>query len=309
MKQIRAAVAQLGSDLLNPRRTLDKVAESCGKAAVGAAKLIVFPEALLGGYPKGADFGVRVGSRTMEGREEYSRYYRAAIDIPGEETLFLGELALKHAMNIVIGVVEKDCGTLYCSVLFFGPDGSLQGKHRKIMPTAMERLIWGFGDGSTMPAITCDFGILGAAICWENYMPLFRTAMYAKGVTVWCAPTVDDRDSWQATMKHVALEGRCFVLSACQYLVGGNYPPMCDEMSEKPADRALIKGGSVVVSPLGEILAGPIYGKEEILFADLEPNEVVRGKFDLDVVGHYSRPDIFSLNVNESPMRSVAFRE
>jgi nitrilase len=183
---------------------------------------------------------------------------------------------------LVIGAIERDGGTLYCTVLFFAPDGSLAGKHRKLMPTAMERLIWGFGDGSTLPVIETGFGKIGAVICWENYMPLLRAAMYAKGIQLYCAPTVDDREVWPATMRHIALEGRCFVLSACQW-----------SASEK------IGGGSLIVGPLGNVLAGPNYEGETILTADIDVGEIAEGKFDLDVAGHYARPDVFRLEVNE----------
>jgi nitrilase len=194
----------------------------------------------------------------------------------------LGEAARAHGVWLVIGAIERDGGTLYCTVLFFAPDGSLAGKHRKLMPTAMERLIWGFGDGSTLPVIETGFGKIGAVICWENYMPLLRAAMYAKGIQLYCAPTVDDREVWPATMRHIALEGRCFVLSACQW-----------SASEK------IGGGSLIVGPLGKVLAGPNYGGECILTAEIDVGETAEGKFDLDVAGHYARPDVFRLEVNE----------
>jgi nitrilase len=192
-------------------------------------------------------------------------------------------------------------------VFFLAPDGSLAGKHRKLMPTASERLIWGMGDGSTIPVIHTDFGVAGAAICWENYMPLFRTAMYAKGVTLWCAPTVDDREGWQHSMRHIAIEGRCFVLSACQCLLRSDCPPDYGPFVEGAADSALIKGGSVIVSPFGEVLAGPLRDREGILTAELDLKEIARGKFDLDSVGHYARPDVFSLSVNERANESVSF--
>lgn len=298
MERVQVAVVQAGSSIFDMSRTLAKVSNLCREAAELGAKLVVFPEAFLGGYPKGANFGVRVGSRSIEGREEFRRYHDGAIGVPGEETAVVAELALKYGINVVIGVVERDLGTLYCSVLFFGSDGKLKGKHRKIMPTAMERVIWGFGDGSTMPAIITDFGTIGAAICWENYMPLFRAAMYGKGVTLWCAPTVDDRESWQATMQHIALEGRCFVLSACQYMLRSDYPENYGPSEGQPTETVLIKGGSVIISPLGKVLAGPLRDMEGILVAELDLGEITRGKFDLDVVGHYSRLDIFSLTVN-----------
>jgi nitrilase len=307
MDKLRAAVVQAGSYVFNTAQTLEKVKAYCNEATSEGAKLVVFPEAFLGGYPKGIDFGARVGSRSSKGRDDFRRYYQAAIDVPGEESAALSELAANNKLNIVIGAVEREGGTLYCSVLFFGPDGQLRGRHRKIMPTAMERLVWGYGDGSTMPAIDAEFGTLGAAICWENYMPLFRAAMYAKGVTLWCAPTVDDRESWQATMQHIALEGRCFVFSACQFLLRSDCPEDYQAIQGDTPDTVLISGGSVIVSPLGQVLAGPLRGREGILTAELDLNEVPRGKFDLDVVGHYSRPDIFSLSVDERSKQPVSF--
>jgi nitrilase len=306
MQTVKVAVVQAGSFVFDKTRTLDKVKVLCREAAGSDARLVVFPEAFIGGYPKGIDFGARVGSRSPEGREDFRRYWEAAIDVPGPETATLGDIAASHEIHLVIGAVERESGTLYCSVLFLGPDGKLQGKHRKLMPTAMERLIWGFGDGSTMPAIATEFGTIGAAICWENYMPLFRTAMYAKGVSLWCAPTVDDRDSWQPTMQHIALEGRCFVLSACQYLTRADCPEDYHPIQGDAPNTVLIKGGSVIVSPLGQVLAGPLRDGEGILAAELDLGEIPRGKYDFDVVGHYARPDVFSLSVDERPKRAVA---
>lgn len=292
MPDVRVAVVQAGSILYDTEQTLAKAERLAAEAAARRARLIVFPEAFLGGYPKGADFGARVGSRTPEGRKQFRRYFEDAIDVPGPATARLGETAREAGAWLVIGTIERDGGTLYCTVLFFAPDGSLAGKHRKLMPTAMERLIWGFGDGSTMPVIETGFGRMGAAICWENYMPLLRAALYAKGVQLYCAPTVDDRESWPGSMRHIALEGRCFVLSACQHVQGG-------------APGESIRGGSVIVSPLGQVLAGPCYEGECILSADIDPGETAEGKYDLDVAGHYARPDVFRLEVNESPMPPV----
>lgn len=305
---VKAAVAQVGSVLFDTGATLRKAARYCEEAADAGARFIVFPEALLGGYPKGLDFGARVGTRSPEGRDLFRRYYEGAVESGGREVAALQALARRHRLDIVMGLVERDGGTLYCSVFFFGPEGELRGRHRKVMPTAMERLIWGFGDGSTMPAVRTDFGALGAAVCWENYMPLFRAAMYAKGVNFWCAPTVDDRESWQATVRHVAVEGRCFVLSACQYLLRSGCPEDYQQAADAGLGAVLIKGGSVIVSPLGEVLAGPLTGGEGLITADLDLGEIARGKFDLDVVGHYARPDIFSLNVDERPRGPVSFR-
>jgi nitrilase len=306
--RVTVAVIQAGTPYLDTRRTLEKVETSCDEAARAGAKIVVFPEAFVGGYPKGLTFGALVGSRSTTGREGFRQYHEAAIEVPGKETTLLGEIAASRRIQLVIGVIERVSGTLYCSVLFFGCDGSFQGKHRKLMPTGMERLIWGLGDGSTMPVISTPYGTLGAGICWENYMPLFRTTMYGKGVTLWCAPTVDDRDTWQATMQHIAIEGRCFVLSACQYVLRADCPDDYHLQGDTP-DTVLIKGGSVIVSPMGQILAGPLREREGALVAELDLRDIARGKFDLDVVGHYSRPDIFSLTVDERAKTSVTLRE
>lgn len=276
------------------------------KAAELGAKLIVFPEAFVSGYPKGLDFGARVGMRTPAGRETFRRYYDSALDLSSGECRRLGAAARAAGVHLVIGVIEKDGGTLYCTVLFFGPDGLLLGKHRKTMPTAMERLIWGFGDGSTLTVLDTSIGRLGAVICWENYMPLLRTAMYAKGIEIYCAPTADDRNTWVATMQHVALEGRCFVLSACQFLRRGDCPEDYDAIQGDDPSTILMRGGSCIVSPLGQLLAGPNFDGPTILTADIDRGEIARGKFDFDVMGHYSRPDIFRLHVNEREMSAVS---
>jgi len=286
MDLVKVAVVQAGGVLFDAEAAIAKAERLLAEAA--GTQLVVFPEAFIGGYPKGQDFGARVGARTPEGRKTFRRYYDGAVDVPGPATGRLGEAARAAGAWVVIGVIERDRGTLYCTALFFAPDGRLAGKHRKLMPTAMERLIWGFGDGSTLPVIDAGFGKIGAVICWENYMPLLRTAMYRKGIQFYCAPTVDDRESWPGSMRHIALEGRCFVLSACQYSRPENAP-----------EAEWIRGGSVIVSPLGRILAGPCYEGECILRAEVDPGEITEGKFDLDVVGHYARPDVFRLEVNE----------
>jgi nitrilase len=286
MKLVKVAVVQAGGILFDAEAATAKAERLL--ASTAGSDLVVFPEAFIGGYPKGQDFGARVGSRTPEGRKTFRRYYEGGIDVPGSATARLGEAARAAGAWVVIGVIERDQGTLYCTTLFLAPDGRLAGKHRKLMPTAMERLIWGFGDGSTLPVIDADFGKIGAVICWENYMPLLRTAMYLKGIQFYCAPTVDDRETWPVSMRHIALEGRCFVLSACQY-----------SRPEGAPDSECIRGGSVIVSPMGKLLAGPCYEGECILRAELDAGEITEGKFDLDVVGHYARPDVFRLEVNE----------
>ena len=224
MSHVRAAVVQAAPVAFDRERTLEKVRALAAEAAGSGARLIVFPEAFVSGYPRGLDFGARVGSRTPEGREMFRRYWDSAVDVPGPATEEIGAAARDAGAYLVIGVIERDGGTLYCTVLFFDPGGALLGKHRKLMPTAAERLVWGQGDGSTMPVFDTPIGRLGAVICWENYMPMLRMHMYARGVQIYCAPTADDRETWLATMRHIALEGRCFVLGCNQFARRSDYP-------------------------------------------------------------------------------------
>ena len=305
MTKFTVAVVQATPVAGDTAATVAKTASLIADAGKRGAKIAVFPEAFIGGYPKGADFHIFIGARTPEGRQEYANYWSRAIAVPGPETGIIGDAAREAQMFVTIGVIEREGGTLYCTALFFGPDGALLGKHRKLMPTAAERLCWGFGDGSTLTTVETPWGKMGAVICWENYMPLLRMAMYSKGIAIYCAPTADDRDSWAASMRHVALEGRCFVLSSCQYLTRADFPQdMHNEISDEK-DHVLMRGGSVIIDPLGRILAGPDFTGETILTAELDSEDIPRSQFDFDAVGHYARPDVFKLVVNEQPMPAV----
>jgi nitrilase len=221
---VNVAVVQAGSVPFDTGACVEKAVRLIGEAAATGAKLIVFPEAFITGYPKGLNYGLVVGARDAAGREEFRLYLDAAIDVPGPQTQRLGEAAAAHGSYVVIGVIERELGTCYCTVLFFAPDGGLLGKHRKLMPTALERMIWGFGDGSTLTVVESPYGRIGSVICWENYMPMLRMAMYSKNVALYCAPTADDRDTWVPSMRHIALEGRCFVLTACQFVRKKDFP-------------------------------------------------------------------------------------
>lgn len=300
------AALQIGSRPEGKTATLEAILSYEERIKASGAGLVVMPEALLGGYPKGEIFGTYLGYRLPEGREAFQRYYENAIDVPGAETDELAGLAQRTGAHLVIGVIERSGNTLFCTALFFSPEGGLVSKHRKLMPTGTERLIWGQGDGSTLPVLDTPVGKVGAAICWENHMPLLRTAMYAKGVQVWCAPTVDERDVWQASMRHIAHEGRLFVVSACQVQPSPN--TLGIEVPHWDGDRPLIQGNSVIVGPLGDVLAGPLRDEEGLLTARIDLEELVRARYDFDVVGHYSRPDVFSLVVDERVKTTVEFR-
>jgi nitrilase len=305
---VRAAVVQASAVPFDSEACVDKAVRLIEDAAGTGAKVIVFPEAFIGGYPKGLNFGHVVGARDSAGREEFRLYLNAAIEVPGPQTLRLGEAAAAHGCYVVIGVIERGGSTCYCTALFFGPDGSLLGKHRKLMPTALERIIWGFGDGSTLTVVDSPYGVIGSVICWENYMPMMRMAMYSKNVALYCAPTADDRDTWLPSMQHIALEGRCFVLTACQFIRKQEFPASVRLSLGDSPDAVLMRGGSAIINPLGKVLAGPNFTCETILTADLDLNDIGRGKFDFDVTGHYSRPDVFQLIVNEAATPPVVAR-
>jgi nitrilase len=306
-KTFKAAVVQAGPVLFDTPKTMVKLASLARDAADKGADIVVFPEAFVGGYPKGIDFGARLGMRSPEGREDFRRYYGSAIDLPGPEATRLGEIARDNGVHLVVGVIERNGGTLYCTALTYGPNGRLLGKHRKLMPTALERLVWGFGDGSTIGVVETPLGRIGSVICWENYMPLLRTAMYAQGIELYCAPTVDDRDTWLPTMRTIALEGRCFVISACQYFTRGDGPQNYAPIQGDDSKTVLIRGGSCIVDPLGNVLVEPDFTGEAIKLAEIDRRVIARGKYDLDVVGHYARPDVFRLSVDTRPKPAVAF--
>ena len=304
----RVAVVQAAPIAFDTPRTLEKAADLAADAAREGAALTMFPEAFVSAYPRGLGFGAVVGSRTAAGREQFRLYWESAIDIPGPDLDRLGAIARDNATHLVIGVIERAGGSLYCTVVFFAPDGRYLGKHRKLVPTASERLIWASGDGSTIPVFPTAIGRLGGVICWENYMPLLRTAMYAKGVEIYCAPTADARDTWISTVRHIAQEGRCFVLSCNQFARRSDYPSDYQTDFGDDPDTVLCRGGSCIIGPLGEIMAGPNYDGETILKADLDLADLARSRLDFDAVGHYARPDVFQLYVNEESRSSVAFR-
>lgn len=304
MAKFTAAVVQAAPVLFDLERTLEKTARLVDETAAKGAKLILFPEAYVSAYPRGLSFGTVVGSRSEEGRDTWLRYWQSSVEVAGPAVDRLGAMAKKARAFLVVGINEKDTvsGSMYCSMLYFGPDGKYLGKHRKIKPTAQERVIWAEDDGGSLSSFDTVIGKLGGLICWENYMPEARLAMYKKGVQVYLAPTADSRDNWQHTMKHIALEGRCYMLGCNQYVTKDMYPadlPGIADLESQP--EVMSRGGSVIVSPLGEVLAGPLWDKEGILTAELNLDLVAKSKLDFDVIGHYAREDIFEFKVNRQP--------
>lgn len=309
---VRVAVVQASPVIMDRSATVAKVAKLTAEAAGQGAKLILFPETFIPCYPRGLNFGAIIGSRSDAGRKDFWRFSENSVTVPGETTAQLGEIARKAGVFLVIGIVERDAeysaSTLYNTTLYFGPTGDLLGKHRKLKPTGSERLIWGEGDGSTLTVIDTPFGKMGDLICWENYMPLARVALYAKGVTLYLAPTADSRESWQATIRHIAMEGRCFVLGCNQFVTKDMYPSdlACyDELASSP--QVMCRGGSAIINPLGQYVAEPVFDREDILVADLDLSQIQQSRYDFDVVGHYARPDVFKLFVNEEKKGGVTW--
>ncbi len=300
--KVKVGVIQESPVFFNKEQTLDKLASLVATYAKEGCELLVFPESFIPGYPRGFDFGAKVGSRSTAGRELYAHYAANSIDLESADCLRFEKLSKTYKVFLVIGITEKQHtnGSLYCSMIYISPTHGLLGVHRKIKPTGTERLIWAEAGGEGLVSFDTKIGKLGGLICWENYMPLARMSMYQKGVEIYIAPTADSRDEWTATMKHIALEGRCFVLGCNQYYTKSMYPKKYQTMVQT-APENLCSGGSIIVSPLGEVLAGPLFDKAGVLIAELDLEAVTKSKLDFDVIGHYARNDIFKLKVKGQP--------
>ncbi|MEM8909700.1 MAG: carbon-nitrogen hydrolase family protein [Bacteroidota bacterium] len=300
--RLKIALLQEAPVFLDREKTLQKVADLTQTYARKNCQLIVFPEAFIPGYPRGFSFGTRVGSRSEAGRDLYAQYFEQSLSSDGEDVRRLAQLAIDLGVYLIVGATERvgRSGSLYCSMFYFSPVVGLLGIHRKIKPTGQERVIWGEADGRALVSFETTIGRLGGLICWENYMPLARMAMYRQGVELYIAPTADARSNWTATMRHIALEGRCFVLGCNQYFTKSMYPEALQaELLDMP--EVLCRGGSVVVSPFGEILAGPLFDEAGGLVAEIDLADIPRSKLDFDVIGHYARDDIFQLQILQQP--------
>jgi nitrilase len=307
-KTIRVGVVQATPALFDLNKSVDLVIDWIEKAAQAGCQLVLFPESFIPCYPRGLTFDAIVGRRTDKGRTVWLDYWANSLEVDSTQTRRIQEAVKKANLFVALGVTEKEPvgGTLHCALLYFGKDGRLVGKHRKLKPTGLERYIWGESDGSTLVSFDTEVGKLGGLICWENYMPLARMALYQQGIEIYLAPTADARDSWQATMQHIALEGRCFVLASNQFVTKADYP---DRYQADLVDEPTImsRGGSVIISPMGELLAGPLWDQEGLLIADLDFSVLAKSKLDFDCVGHYARNDVFNLTVtNQPPIQKTA---
>lgn len=306
-KHIVAAL-QIGSSPEGSHATIDKILSYEAELIAEKVELVVLPEAVIGGYPKGSTFGTYLGYRLQSGREDFARYHKEAITIPGPEITKLEGFSSRINATVAVGVIEKDGTTLYCTLVYIDPKLGYIGKHRKLLPTATERLVWGQGDGSTLYAAeSAQLGKIGGAICWENYMPLLRASMYAKGLNIYVAPTVDEREIWSSLIRTISTEGRLFTISAVQFL------PKPEEIGltlpSWDANRNAINGGSLIVNPYGDVIAGPLTGKEGLLTAEIDLDVILEARYDFDLNGHYSRNDVFQLTVDERPKNGINFEK
>ena len=304
---MRLPIVKVGAVQATPvffdlEKSIAKVVDWIEKGRAAGCQLLLFPESLLPGYPRGLRFDAVVGRRTEAGRDSWLDYWQNSVDLQSETLLPIQEAVKKAGIFVALGVTEREAvgGSLYCSLLYFAPDGSLLGSHRKLKPTGLERYLWAEGNGSSLHTYHTPLGKIGGLICWENYMPLARMALYQKGVEIYLAPTADTRPSWQSTTQHIALEGRCFVLAANQFIRKCDYPERYQkEIRDEP--EVMSAGGSVIYSPMGEVMAGPLWNAEGLLTADLDFSLLAKSKLDFDVVGHYARPDVFKFAVPEQP--------
>jgi nitrilase len=304
------AAVQAAPVFLDREATIAKAAGLISQAAGNGAQLVVFPESFVPCYP----VWLWAGRADVE-VDAFSRLYANAVDVPGPDAACLSDAARSTGVAVAIGVTEREStysrATLYNTLLVFDASGELVLHHRKLMPTYKERTIWGQGDGSSLVTVGLDGTRIGGLICWENLMPLARQALYAQGEQVHLAPTADTGAAWQASLRHIAYEGRVFVVSCCQVLHRNAFPDDPALEGFPPEAGWLITGGTAIVSPGGDCnyLAGPVYGEETILYADLDLERVVEAKHSFDVAGHYARPDVLELRINRKPQAQLVEME
>lgn len=298
----RVAVIQASPVLFDKAACLEKALHLTAEAAAGGAELIVFPELFIPGYPYGMTFGFTVGHREASGRLDWKRYYDQSILVPGPETEALGAAAKAAGTYLSIGVSEREetTATLYNTNLIFGPDGTLLTVHRKLKPTGAERVVWGDAQRDYFPVADTPWGKVGSLICWESYMPLARVALYEKGITLYISPNTNDNEEWQATIRHIAIEGHCYFINADLFFTRADYPEdlHCpEEIARLP--ELVCRGGSCVVDPYGHYETEPVWDREAIVYADLDLQKVPASRMEFDACGHYARPDVLDLKVHE----------
>ncbi|AXE20991.1 nitrilase [Runella rosea] len=301
-KKVKVGVVQATPALFDVEKTVQLVIEWVEKGAAAGCELLLFPESFIPCYPRGLDFDSIVGRRTEKSRNQWLEYWENSLETNSQYVEQISEAIRRAGIFVALGVTERESvgGSLHCALLYFDKQGNLIGKHRKLKPTGLERYIWAESDGSTLVSFDTEIGKIGGLICWENYMPLARMSMYQRGVEIYLAPTADSRESWQSTMQHIALEGRCFVLACNQFVQKSDYPEHFQaDLTDEP--EIMSSGGSVIISPLGEVLAGPLWNEEGLLTAELDFSVLAKSKLDFDVVGHYSRNDVFKLEVVGQP--------
>ena len=301
-KNCKIAVVQAAPVLFDKDACVEKAVKLIREAAAQGAELIVFPELFIPCYPYGMTFGFTVGSRNADGRKDWKRYYDNSILCPGPETEILGAAAKEANAYVSIGVSERDplSATLYNTNLVFTPDGKLDAVHRKLKPTGAERVVWGDANKNYFPMTDTPWGPMGSMICWESYMPLARVALYEKGVTLYLSPNTNDNEEWQATIRHIAIEGHCFFINCDMYFTRDMYPK--DLLSQEEIGRLndiVCRGGSCVVDPYGHYVTQPVWDKEEIIYADLDMDMVPSSRMEFDATGHYARPDVLELRIHE----------
>lgn len=308
MERVKVAAVQAAPVWLDRKATIDKVIALTEQAAMAGAGLVAFPEAFVPGYP---DWVWRTRPWDQHATALYARLLDQAVVVGSPATTALAETARRLGVWLSVGVDELDTSstTIYNTVLYFAPDGSLAARHRKLMSTGGERLVWGSGDGSTLTTVETPFGRLGGLICWENYMPLARAALYAQGIDVYVAPTWDNSDVWVSTLRHIAKEGRIYVVGVTACLRGADVPadlPGRDELYPDP-DGWLSKGNTAIIGPDGEVIAGPLIGQPGIVYADVDAGLARSTRHQFDPVGHYSRGDVLHLTVNTTANLAVTF--
>jgi nitrilase len=287
---VTVACAQVEPVLFDRDATIDRIAEVAAEASAKEARLVLFPEAFIPAYP--SNRWVRFLAGGEDSKAAYAKLARSSLELPGPDSDRLGGIAREHGLLLALGANELDRGTIYNALLVYGPDGELALHHRKLVPTNHERLVWGPGNGAGLEAVETALGRVGGLICWENFMPLARFALYESGVEIYLAPTAEDSEQWHDSMRHIARESRAFVLSCCVFQRASSYP---DDVQLAEGDELIGRGGSAILAPDGTYLAGPLWDEEGILVAELDPQRLYEERQRFDPAGHYHRPDVLRL--------------